>query len=205
MANPPHEILTDAPDAPVLTLPPEEAALVKERYAAASVILEYGSGGSTLLAAGEKGKTIFSVESDKDWSAKLGRYFKAHPPEANVVLHTVDVGPTGEWGMPLDSSGWKKYHEYPLSVWDRPDFTHPDLILIDGRFRAACFVSAALRISRPTVVLWDDYVNRKSYHEVERWVRPTSFHGRLARFDLEPITLIGSDLSWAITQFTRPL
>ena len=35
---------------PELTFSPEVADLVRETYAAASVILEYGSGGSTVLA-----------------------------------------------------------------------------------------------------------------------------------------------------------
>lgn len=205
MSLPPHEKISEVPDAPVLTLPPEEAAIVRQCYASARVILEYGSGGSTLLASGDKDKTIFSVESDAEWSANLAEFFVSHPPAAKVILHTVNVGPTGSWGRPLNEKAWKRYYNYPLSVWDRPDFVEPDLILIDGRFRAACFVAAALRISRPTLLLWDDYTNRKAYHEVERWILPTSIHGRMARFDLAPMVLEGKDLSWVLKQFTRVL
>jgi hypothetical protein len=54
-----------AMERPELTFSPEVAELVRETYAQAQVILEYGSGGSTVLASEMAGKTVFSVESDK--------------------------------------------------------------------------------------------------------------------------------------------
>lgn len=201
----PYERVTDEPDSPVLTLPPEEAKALRRAYAEANVILEYGSGGSTMLAAAMPGKTIFSVESDVNWAASMAARFQKNPPQAHVVLHPVDIGPTGPWGKPVDHSGWKSYHHYPLSVWDRTDFQHPDLILIDGRFRVACFITAALRISKPVIVLWDDYSVRRAYQEVERVIRPAAMYGRMAKFELEPMKLSNLDLSWIMKQYTRIL
>jgi hypothetical protein len=54
-------------DEHVLTLPADEARLLQDHYARAGVVLEYGSGGSTLLAA-RLGKQVFSVESDAAWA-----------------------------------------------------------------------------------------------------------------------------------------
>ena len=51
---------------PELTLPEAEAALLRETYDRAGVILEYGSGGSTVLAAEQPGKTVPSVESSNE-------------------------------------------------------------------------------------------------------------------------------------------
>jgi hypothetical protein len=173
-----------SPAAPVfeLTFPPAEADLVRKCYAGASVILEYGSGGSTVLAAG-LGKKVVSVESDKDWAARLAARLEAAP---DAVVHHVDIGPTGRWGMPTRPRYHGRFHRYALSVWDRPDIGEPDLVLIDGRFRSACLVAVMLRAKRPTTVLFDDYENRAHYRGVEKLARKEEFVGRMARFTVTP-------------------
>lgn len=171
---------------PELTFPDDEAACVERLYASARVILEYGSGGSTVLAASMPGKYVISVESDRDWAIDLQqRIDQAALPSPAVVWH-VDIGATGRWGRPVDDVGWQKYHHYPVSIWSEPFFRHPDLVLIDGRFRAACLVAVALRITRPVTVLFDDYVPRPSYHVVERLAQPARIVGRMAEFRLQP-------------------
>ena len=187
---------------PELTLPPAETAWLSAMYAAAPVILEYGSGGSTVLAAEMPGKTLFSVESDQEWAAMMAAYFQAHPPAAQVHLHPVNIGATGKWGAPAGNGGWRRYHLYPLSVWDREDFVHPDLILIDGRFRAACLLTALMRAERPVTVLFDDDAERKRYHRVERWVERAETRGRMARFEVFPGTLPKRDLTEILSIFT---
>ncbi len=198
-----YQKASELPDAPVLTLPPEEAELVLNSYASAKVILEYGSGGSTVVAGAMPGKLIFSVENDLDWARKMKAWFKANPPAGTVIVHAVDIGPTREWGIPADHSAWRNYYHYPSSVWDRPDFEHPNLILIDGRFRTACFVTAALRITKPVTVLWDDYLRRRAYHEVEQHIPLRGIHGRMGRFELTPGELPMHKLGWMLKQFTR--
>lgn len=184
-------------------MPEEGAAAVRAMYEGAEVILEYGAGGTTAIAAALPGKTIYSVESDRDWLDGMADWFEAHPPAARVILHHADIGETGKWGAPVGHAAWARFHHYPLSVWDRSDFRHPDAVLIDGRFRAACFLTVLFRITRPVTLLWDDYADRPAYHEVERLVRPVAMHGRMARFDLNPMTMPGADLPWVVEQFTR--
>ncbi len=195
-------MLAEAPVKPKLTFPEAEAAWVTEQYARAGVILEYGSGGSTVLAGEQLGVTVFSVESDLDWSANLAAWFDANPPRANVQLHPVDIGRTEKWGRPAGHGGWRRYHRYPISVWDRDDFQHPDLVLIDGRFRAACFLTVMLRITRPVTLLFDDYVERKPYHLVERYAAPAETRGRMARFDLTPTAFPAADMALIFVTFT---
>ena len=43
--------MAEQPDGPKLTLPDHESAALREAYANAGVILEYGMGGSTVVAA----------------------------------------------------------------------------------------------------------------------------------------------------------
>ncbi|MDP1669751.1 MAG: hypothetical protein Q8L58_12020 [Phaeovulum sp.] len=192
------------PVRPKLTMPPDEAAALARAYAGAAVILEYGSGGSTILAAEMPGKLVFSVESDKAWLAGMARWFAENPPAADLRLHHADIGPTGPWGKPLDDASFRKWPGYPNSVWDREDFAHPDVVLIDGRFRAACFATVALRITRPVTVLVDDYIDRPAYHEVESLAPRAEMIGRMARFELAPQPFPAQRMGWFLSLFLRP-
>jgi Glycosyl transferase family 2 len=166
-----------------LTFPRAERAFVREVYPRSKVILEYGSGGSTVLAA-ESGCRVISVESDKAWAERLAAHLA--PISQSAKIHYADIGRTGPWGMPAKPRQFHKFHGYALSVWDRPDFEEPDLVLIDGRFRAACLVAVLLRAKRPTMVLFDDYVDRSYYHDVEKLARKEEIIGRMARFTVTP-------------------
>jgi hypothetical protein len=75
---------------------------------------------------------------------------------------------------------------YSMSIWDVSGFEEPDLVLIDGRFRAGCFLATYLRHKKPLRILFDDYEDRTAYHVVERLVKPTKMAGRMAAFDLDP-------------------
>lgn len=189
---------------PDLTMPAPEAALLRSAYAQADVILEYGSGGSTVMAGDMAGKRVFSVESDAGWIAMMRGWFAANPPQAEVVLHHGDIGPTRSWGRPDGEAAFRSWSSYPVSVWDRGDFAHPDVVLIDGRFRAACFATVALRCTRPVTVLFDDYTGRKSYHTIERLFQPVSITGRMARFDVTPTTLPPERLQWLLGLYLKP-
>ena len=101
---------------PELTLPAREAAAVQAACARAATILEYGSGGSTVLAAEMPDKVIFSVESDAGWLAKMQAYFAEHRPVSPVYLHLGDIGPTKAWGHPSGEAGFRKWPGYAISV-----------------------------------------------------------------------------------------
>lgn len=194
------DVVIERPD---LTFPAEVGDWVRDLYSGAEVILEYGSGGSTVLASEMEGKRIFSVESDKRWMGMMQAYFDAAGTTSPVALHYAKIGPVGKWGRPKDESGWEMYHRYPNSVWDRNDFEAPDLVLVDGRFRAACLVTAMLRTEKPVTVLFDDYVGRKQYARVERWVKPVEVRDRMARFEIEPTELPRRDLTTLLTLYTK--
>lgn len=169
-----------------LTLPDAEAALLRCHLADARVVLEYGSGGSTRLAAEMPGKLVLSVESDRDWAIALQAELDAARLPSPAIVRHVDIGPTGAWGRPVDAAHWTLFYRYPLAIWDAPYFRHPDLVFIDGRFRPACLAATCMRITRPVTVLFDDYVERPAYHAVERFVTPVETVGRMARFELVP-------------------
>ena len=175
---------------------------MRTEFGAARTILEYGSGGSTVIAAMSAART-FSVESDPAWARRVENWLAANALQDRVTLHHADIGPTKLWGRPEKTrlAHAARYLRYPLSVWQRPDFQHPDVIFIDGRFRVACFLCAMVRISRPTRVLFDDYASRERYHVVERFQRPDRLVERMAVFDLEPRKISASE--WLRTARTR--
>lgn len=188
---------------PELTLPDAAAQAVRERYAQADTILEYGSGGSTVLAAEMPGKTIFSVESDPVWIERMRSYLAQAKPPSDVRFHHANIGPTGKWGRPVDEQGWRNYHKYPLSIWDQGDFIQPDVVLIDGRCRVGCFLATMLRAQREIVVLFDDYADRQQYKRVEKWSKPVAMHGRMAEFSIFPRAFPVENMTEILTLFTR--
>ena len=191
---------------PVLTLPEEEAEAVAEAYEGAGVILEYGSGGSTVLAAEMPGKRVFSVESDPAWAEMMQAWFAANPPARGSAVDVIwaDVGPTKKWGFPADTSGWTRYADYPLAVWELEDFIQPDVVLVDGRFRAGCALATAFCTRKPVQLLVDDYRRRQQYHVIEEFLGTPEIIGRMAEFEVEPMAIPPTRLREVIDLMTRP-
>ena len=190
--------------APVLTLPAEESAALAQAYAGAGVILEYGSGGSTVMAGALPGKHVVSVESDAAWATGMRAWFAANPPLSPVRLHHADIGPTRDWGYPDDLRSHRKWAAYPVEIWDEPGFVAPDVVLIDGRFRLACFLTVLLRSPHPVTVLWDDYADRPHYHRAETLAAPLAMVGRMARFQITPHPLPPGALRLLADSFLDP-
>ncbi len=194
---------TDHVDWPPHTLPPAEAETLQDTYAAARVILEYGSGGSTLCAARMRSKRVFSVESDRDWALRLQRRLEAADVLSPVTVYHAEIGPTGEWGRPMGPGHWQSFQGYPLAIWNEPFFRHPDVALIDGRFRAACMVTIMALAQQRMIVLFDDYLERPRYHIVEHFLSPVRFAGRMAVFEVEPGLVSVTDLGRVMRAFAQ--
>lgn len=188
---------------PELTFIPEVAALVRRHYEAADVILEYGSGGSTVMASEMPGKTIFSVESSRVWTKMMRAWFEQEQPASMPMMQHANVGSTGKWGTPKDGSAYQRYHMYPLSIWDAPEFKHPDVILVDGRFRVACALTAMLRCTKKTTLLFDDYEGRKGYHMVEEFLPKEEVVGNMARFTVGKKALPRAEMTRIIGMFSQ--
>jgi len=163
------------------------APLFMERLEAASSYLEFGSGGSTVLAA-KIGKPLVVVESDPIFLAAVER--KLHDVGVadgamQTLLHA-DIGLTEAWGTPVfrasaseRAAQWRHYAEAP---WDAlAALPAPHLVLVDGRFRVACALSAAKFLrDRAGEILIDDYLERPHYRVVERYLRLERMAGRMA-------------------------
>lgn len=150
--------------------------------AQSSCYLEYGTGGSTFLAADLCVPLSICVESDANWLAVLSRHLEGEAGD-RILIHG-DIGPTIAWGQPANDRQWRKWRLYPLGAWDicRERSLSPDLVLIDGRFRVACLYATLLNGASGTRILFDDYIDRPHYHRVEAFLPVEATHDRAAEF-----------------------
>jgi len=138
---------------------------------------EYGVGLSTVYVLNETQSFVRAVDTSAAWIQSIVSTLGA-PPRLDAVL--VDLGPVGDWGRPVDYRERGRIGEYlegPFVSGFRPD-----CVLIDGRFRVACFLTALLRCDAGTNVIFDDYTNRLRYHVVEEVCSPLETFGRQALF-----------------------
>ena len=91
----------------------------------------------------------------------------------------VDLGPVGDWGRPIGYTKRKRFLEY-FEAGFANDF-NPDVILVDGRFRVAVFLTALARAQPGTKIVFDDY-SRQRYKVVEEIIRPSEENQRQALF-----------------------
>lgn len=171
-----------------MTFPGACTDFVQRTYDRSNLIVEYGSGGSTCYAA-EAGKSVITVESSIHWLMELVSSCAERGFPGKVVPIWADIGQTKEWGHPVDRSKSADWHRYPNSPWtycDEHDLS-PDVVLIDGRFRVACFLATCLAIKKKTEVLFDDFAGRPYYHDVLDVVPMARQVGnRMAVFEVEP-------------------
>ena len=145
---------------------PRELALLTSLLRQSDRVLEFGAGGSTALAIKMGVGRVTSVESDADWIDRLNRddALGRAVEQGRLELLHADVGPVGALGRPsMKQASWPNYARRPWShVGDRK----LDLVFIDGRFRVACILETALRVSPATIIAVHDFWNRPSYHSV---------------------------------------
>lgn len=165
-------------------IPDEGARRLARLLADARCYLEYGTGGTTLLARRLGVESVVAVESDPSWAAAVASRLDKLGLRQGTEIVVPDIGPTGPWGYPATDAGWRRYWRYPLEPWDRCQELGllPDVVLVDGRFRVACMVATLMRAQPGTVILFDDYRERPDYHVVERFLEPVAYHDRVAEF-----------------------
>ena len=137
-----------------------ETRLLYKYVAGKDLFLEFGSGTSTLFAAATGVKCIISVETDPLWIARLRCDDRLKG--ADVSFLHADIGPTERYGNPADESRRANWPNYSRLPWP----AKPSVTLVDGRFRVACALTAALHTDQPILV--HDYFGRPAYEAIER-------------------------------------
>lgn len=131
---------------------------------------EFGSGGSTYQASQRINiKKIHSVESDNTWHLKLKNMLK-DKNNINFIYNEMKTKPK-TWGNPGKNSTKEERKSYSDQICNlsEEDAKNIDLVLIDGRFRVACCFKTFNQTKKDCLVIFDDYLNRKFYHVVEKY------------------------------------
>jgi hypothetical protein len=148
------------------------------------IYLEYGSGGSTIMAANLNISEIHTIDSDFSFMMAVKKKALDINSNLNLQLHYCDIGPVREWGNPIDKTKSASWSQYCIAGWSYFLDSHasPDLILIDGRFRVASFLASLLFASPNCIILFDDYFGRIQYQVVEKYITCIERAGRMACF-----------------------
>lgn len=180
-----------------LRMSTEEAALFTSFVRNAENYVEFGTGGSTVLASKHVRGSIVSVDSSQEWLDRV----KIACTASTVVpeLLFVDVGPTGDWGFPIDKDTRDRWPSYHSNVWELKGSADADLYLVDGRFRVACFAQAVLHCKPSAIIAMHDFASRPAYHRVREIAREIATAGDLSFFlplpDLEKAHILLRDFS----------
>lgn len=162
----------------------EMKAYFQARIMSSSVYLEYGCGGSTVYAAQAEGqRLIVSCENDSNYIDKVRAYLPSESLSRVRFVH-VDLGPVGSWGVPIDPAmhnrGWQ-YQQRPWRILRRRKIS-PDFVLIDGRFRCACFLTCLIFAKPGLEIVVDDYLGRKNLSLISKYCQPRRFFDNSAQF-----------------------
>jgi hypothetical protein len=168
------------PNAPQPHMPEEERQALTSALQNAQSYLEFGMGGSTVLAAWLGVPQIVSIDSSEEWIENVASQIAPLQSSSQIELLHAPIGETLEWGFPKNTqqqSQWPDYYSKPWRV------AHdPDLVLIDGRFRVPCFLYSLLQLKPGATMLWDDYADRSEYHHIEQHLAPVAYFGKMAKF-----------------------
>jgi len=119
---------------------PNDRAMLGQIYRDANSVFEYGLGESTYIANYVKVPRYAGTDSDPVWVGIVRDKVEPH-----FRFYLSDIGPTKEWGLPLNESQ-KNILNYQLG----PLITEPkpfDVYMVDGRWRLPCLIASFLHAS----------------------------------------------------------
>lgn len=162
---------------------------IERRMNGASIIFEYGCGGSTLFWVA-RGAHCTSAEHDPDWAERVKAVLLS-TGRMNWELRLVEPTPdtSSVVADPADPEGYVSsdeayrglsFRDYAASIDTYPD-RYFDLVVVDGRARPSCAKHAARKVKTHGLLVLDN-AERPSYASVERdlrgkgWIR-RDFYG----------------------------
>jgi hypothetical protein len=156
-----------------------DGELFKKYLEKSRVYGEYGVGVSTVFASRYKNKHTIAVDSDKNWILNI----KNNSCDSkNLEISHIDLGKLKTWGTPQGYEYRHNFKKYLNAIWEKS--FKPDLVLVDGRFRVACFLTSLLNADEGSIIIFDDYTLRPEYHIVEFFEKPIEINKRQAAFQV---------------------
>jgi hypothetical protein len=142
-----------------------ELILFRSFLAKSARYLEFGCGGSTVLASADGKAWIIAVDSSEEWLQQVAT--KCATAATRPELVVADIGKVGDWGYPIDPAARPRWAGYHSDVFQKlPKSTEADFVMVDGRFRVACFAQAVLNCPATALIGFHDFQSRPHYHIV---------------------------------------
>lgn len=170
---------------------PDEYLLFTEISYKKSVILEFGSGGSTIQFI-KRGKKLYSVESNPDFYKYMCSITLVKEAIGkSLLLKFISLGETDPWGRPLSSENKENWHNYYSEIWKEIILNENkvDVIFIDGRFRVCCCLYSIIQIFKNNweepVFIIHDFWNRKEYFVLLKFLDEMKSKSRLGVFTIK--------------------
>lgn len=164
----------------------QERTLLSSFLVMSDNYVEFGSGGSTVMACQNVRRSVLSVDSDQEWIDKVKAECALKETPVQPEMVHIDIGKIGEWGYPIGQESrlrWARYHE---AIWQDPRTSDADLFFVDGRFRVACFIQALLHAGPRALILMHDFSDRPDYHVVRRFAREIAVAEKMSVFQRHP-------------------
>lgn len=153
-------------------------ALFKKIMQRVTLYGEYGCGKSTKWVLNNTSSKIMAVDTSQQWVDEVNSENVSN--NDRLLIKHVDLGAVGGWGRPIDYINRHGFAEYTDFMWKQAE--KPNVILIDGRFRVCCFLTALKYANEGAYLLFDDYIGRPHYHVVEKYVERSEECGRQCLF-----------------------
>ncbi|MCL2443028.1 MAG: hypothetical protein FWD13_06110 [Treponema sp.] len=155
----------------------KKKALFQKYAEKAKIYLEFGAGGSTNTALNLALEKIYSVESSEAWINILiekHKLISESKQSGRLNFFHADIGPVKFLGYPVVSKKDKspdRFLRFSQGIFEKyPEAASADVILVDGRFRAACFLYSLLKVKDDAVLMFHDFWNRRHYHAVLKYI-----------------------------------
>lgn len=135
-----------------------EINLIEKYLEIDKVMLEWGSGGSTVTFS-QKVKEYYSIEHVKDWYEKVDKFLEEKDYKSKVFNYLIE--PDLPRTIPTKYDEFKTYIEFVGTLNKKFD-----IVLIDGRARVDCAKYVIPYLNENAVVFVHDYFPRSHYYEI---------------------------------------
>jgi hypothetical protein len=137
--------------------------------------IEYGCGGSTLLAD-RFFREIIAFDTDTRWCDRMNAQLR------HGRVHYIDVGETGDWGTPKEMT--EENAQKIAACFRGPGLqaraSNKLFVLIDGRCRVLTACHVFQYVKKGDIVLVHDFVDRREYYDILQMYDLRHVCGRLA-------------------------
>ena len=132
-------------------------------------VLEFGSGGSTLLI-GKVAKRLISIESDRKFARNISNLSESMDLHNTEIIYA-NIGPVKSFGQPIEFFAFfyrKKYQCYTDIFYNNPIGNEQlaNVVFIDGRFRVWCAIESIRNLRNDFLIIFDDYLSRSEYQSL---------------------------------------